>query len=505
MTDTTARPRPAFLDGPMRLSIGGQRVSTGQTIATLDPATGQILAEVPAATPAEVDLAVRAAADAFPGWRDLAPTERARMLWTLADLIEEHSEELAAIEVLDNGKPIGEARAVDIALTAEIFRYYAGWTTKIAGSLPPNSIRGMLTMIRREPAGVVAAITPWNFPLLEVAYKLGPALAAGCTVVVKPSELAPLSTLRLMDLVEQAGLPPGVVNAVVGGPDIGAALVAHPGVRKVAFTGQTATGVEIARQAAADLKRVTLELGGKSPNIIFADADLDAAVGGAFGGIFFNQGEACVAGSRLFVEEAAEPEVVDRLVAKAAEVRLGHGLDPLTDMGPLISASHRRRVLGHVTAAREGGAQIAVGGAEARPDGLEDGFFVQPTVVRGVRNEMPVAQEEIFGPVLSVIRWRTADDLAALANAVPYGLAAGIWTSDTSRALRLAEQIDAGTVWINTYGMFDVAVPFGGRKHSGFGRELGEEALEPYLTSKSVWVDLQSAAQAGQAGQAITR
>jgi acyl-CoA reductase-like NAD-dependent aldehyde dehydrogenase len=322
-------------------------------------------------------------------------------------------------------------------------------------------------------------------------------------VVVKPSELAPLSTLRLMDLADEAGLPPGVVNAIIGGPDVGAALVRHPGVRKVAFTGQTATGIEIARQAAGDLKQVTLELGGKSPNIIFADADLDAAVAGAFGGIFFNQGEACVAGSRLFVEEAAEQEVVARLVAKAADVRLGHGLDPATEMGPLISANHRRRVLAHVAAARDDGAQIAVGGAEASPAGLEHGFFVEPTVVRGVSNAMRVAQEEIFGPVLSVISWRSDDDLAALANAVPYGLAAGIWTSDTSRALRLAEELDAGTVWINTYGMFDVAVPFGGRKHSGFGRELGEEALAPYLTSKSVWVDLQSGA--AQAGQAISR
>jgi phenylacetaldehyde dehydrogenase len=503
MSTTAVPQRPAFLDGPLQLYIGGRRVSTDERLATVNPATGETLAEVPVASPAEVDLAVRAAADAFGGWRATPPTQRARLLWALADLIEEHSEELATIEVLDNGKPIGEARAVDIALTIEIFRYYAGWTTKIVGSLPPNSIPGMLSMVRREPVGVVAAITPWNFPLLEVAYKLGPALAAGCTVVVKPSELAPLSTLRLMDLAEEAGLPPGVVNAIIGGPDVGAALVRHPGVRKVAFTGQTATGIEIARQAAGDLKRVTLELGGKSPNIIFADADLDAAVGGAFGGIFFNQGEACVAGSRLFVEESAEQEVVERLVAKAAEVRLGHGLDPGTDMGPMISANHRRRVLGHVAAAREDGAQVAVGGGEARPDGLERGFFVEPTVVRGVRNEMRVAQEEIFGPVLSVISWRTADDLVALANAVPYGLAAGIWTSDASRALRLAEEIDAGTVWINTYGMFDVAVPFGGRKHSGFGRELGSEALEPYLTSKSVWVDLQSAT--AQSGQAISR
>jgi phenylacetaldehyde dehydrogenase len=361
----------------------------------------------------------------------------------------------------------------------------------------------MLSMGRREPVGVVAAITPWNFPLLEVAYKLGPALAVGCTVVVKPSELAPLSTLRFAELVAEAGLPPGVVNVVIGGPDVGAALVRHPLVRKIAFTGQTATGKQILAASAEDLKPVNLELGGKSPNIVFADADLERALAGAFGGIFFNQGQACVAGSRLFVEAPVADQLVDQLAAKAAKVRLGHGLDPGTEMGPLITDRHRQRVLGFIDDAKGAGADIVTGGSPAQVVGYEGGFFLEPTVIAGVGNSMHVAQEEIFGPVLSVIAWEDPEELEVLANDVPYGLAAGIWTSDTAKALRLAERLDAGTVWVNTYGMFDVAVPFGGRKQSGFGRELGPEALDPYLVSKSVWVDLQPARQ--QSGQSIGR
>jgi acyl-CoA reductase-like NAD-dependent aldehyde dehydrogenase len=499
MTD----PKIAFLSEPLRLYIDGTFVETEQTLPTLNPATGEVLADAPLATAREVGLAVDAAQRAFDDWRFLPPTKRVRLIWRLAEVLEENAEELATLEVLDNGKPLGEAQAVDIALTIELLRYYAGWPTKMAGGVLPNSIPGMLTLNKREPVGVVAAITPWNFPLLEVAYKLGPGLAAGCTFVIKPSELAPLSTLRLMQLVEQAGFPPGVVNVVIGGPDVGAELVRHPGVAKIAFTGRTATGKEIMRSAIDGLKRVTLELGGKSPNIVFADADLDAASSGAFGGIFFNQGEACVAGSRLFVETPVADELVARVSDKARKIRLGHGLHPETEMGPLISANHRKRVLGYVGSAVADGASVEVGGEEATVDGLEGGFFVQPTVVTGVRNEMRIAQEEVFGPVLAVIPFSDEDELRTLANGVEYGLAAGIWTRNTSRALRLADLIDAGTVWINTYGMFDVAVPFGGRKHSGFGRELGEEALEPYLKSKSVWVDLTPVVP--QAGQGIGR
>jgi phenylacetaldehyde dehydrogenase len=500
---STTEPKLKFLGTEPRLFIGGEWVSTGSSLPTFNPASGEILTEVPVAGEAEVDAAVQAAARAFPFWRDTAPTQRAALMWKLGDLVNSHLEELATIEVLDNGKPIGEARAVDIALTGEIFRYYAGWTTKLAGSVYPNSIGDMLSIGRREPVGVVAAITPWNFPLLEVAYKLGPALAVGCTVVVKPSELAPLSTIRLAQLVEEAGLPAGVVNVVIGGPDVGRALVRHPGVRKIAFTGRTSTGKQILAASAQEMKSVNLELGGKSPNIVFADADLDRALAGAFGGIFFNQGQACVAGSRLFVEEPVAEELVDRLSDKARAIRLGHGLDPATDMGPLISAQHRDRVLGFIKEAKSDGAEVVTGGAVATVEDWESGFFLQPTVISGVRNSMHVAQEEIFGPVLSVISWADPDELEVLANDVPYGLAAGIWTSDTAKALRLAERLEAGTVWVNTYGMFDVAVPFGGRKQSGFGRELGPEALDPYLVSKSVWVDLQPSRQ--QSGQSIGR
>ena len=500
---TVTEPTIAFLQKPLRLYIDGAFVETEGSLASINPATGQTLAMAPLATEREVDAAVEAAARAFETWRSVPPTERARLLWSLADLLDANKEEFATIEVLDNGKPMWEAQAVDVALTIELFRYYAGWTTKLTGDVLPNSIPGMLTLGKREPVGVVAAITPWNFPLLEVAYKLGPALAAGCAVVVKPSELAPLSTLRLMDLIDEVGFPPGVVNVVIGGPGVGASLVRHPRVSKIAFTGQTATGKEIMRASIDGLKRVTLELGGKSPNIVFADANLEAAASGAFGGAFFNQGQACVAGSRLFVESSVAEELVARVSEQANLVRLGHGLDPQTQMGPLISARHRRRVLGYVESATDEGADVAAGGAEASVEGLEGGFFVQPTVIAGVRNDMKVAQEEIFGPVLSVIEWKDEDDLRALANGVDYGLAAGIWTSDTSKALRLADDLQAGTVWINTYGMFDVAVPFGGRKHSGFGRELGAEALEPYLQSKSIWVDLTSAVP--QSGQGISR
>jgi phenylacetaldehyde dehydrogenase len=500
---TVTEPDLEFLRRPLRLYIDGEFAATDQQLTVVNPATGQPLAQVPLASPQDVDGAVRAARTAFGTWRFSPPTQRARLLWQLADLLEARLEEFATIEVLDNGKPLGEARAVDIALTIELLRYYAGWTTKIAGSVPPNSIPGMLSMVRKEPVGVVAAITPWNFPLLEVAYKLGPALAAGCTVVIKPSELAPLSTLRLMDLVHEAGFPAGVVNVVIGGPEVGAALTTHPGVDKIAFTGQTETGKAILRASADDLKRVTLELGGKSPNIVFADADLDAAAGGAFGGIFFNQGQACVAGSRLFAEEPVAEALMDRVAEQARAIRLGHGLDPQTTMGPLISAPHRERVLGYVGDAATAGAEVITGGRAAEVAGLDGGFFVEPTVIGAVRNDMRVAQEEIFGPVLSVISWRDLDELKALVNDVRYGLAAGIWTRDTSKALRVAEHIEAGTVWINTYGMFDVAVPFGGRKQSGFGRELGEEALEPYLQSKSVWLDLDAAVP--QSGQGISR
>jgi len=491
-----------FVARPHRLFIGGEWVSTASSLDSIDPATGKVLCQVPLATVDHVDQAVTAALGALRTWRRTPASARARMLWKLGDLVDRIADELAALEVLDNGKPLGEASAVDVPLTADIFRYFAGCANGLEGSVVPNAASDMLTLSTREPIGVVAAITPWNFPLLEVAYKLGPALAAGCTVVVKPSELTALSTLRLMELVVDAGFPPGVVNVVIGGPDIGDALATHRAVAKIAFTGQTATGRQILRAAADRLTPVSLELGGKSPNIVFADGDLGAATGGVFGGIFFNQGQACVAGSRLLVEASVADRVVEDVVARAGRIRLGDGFDPDTTMGPVISAAHRGGILSMIDGAVADGAEVAIGGRPGAVDGL-DGYFVEPTVLTGVTSAMNVAQEEVFGPVLSVLPWEDPDELVALANDVPYGIAAGIWTADVARALRIAQDLEVGTVWINTYGMFDVAVPFGGRKQSGTGRELGKSALDPYLVSKSIWVDLQPAAQT--AGQAVAR
>ncbi|MGH3731808.1 MAG: aldehyde dehydrogenase family protein [Acidimicrobiales bacterium] len=501
-TESVAAAR-AFIGSEHRLYIGGEFVKSSHLMDVVDPSTGEVQASVPLADHDLIERAVEAATSAREPYRRTSPAQKAKWMWALAAKIEEHLDEFAAIEVLDNGKPFWEAQVVDIALTAEIFRYFAGCASTLEGSIPTNGVPGMLSLLQIEPIGVVAALTPWNFPLLETAYKLGPALAAGCPVVLKPSELAPLSTLRLMQLIDEVGFPPGVVNVVIGGPEVGQALIVHPHVQKVAFTGQTATGRQILHSAANSLKPVTLELGGKSPNIVFADANLDAATAGVFGGVFFNQGQACVAGSRLLAHSSISDQLVETLLGQAATIRLGSGLDPSTQMGPLISATHRERVLGFVTDAVSQGATVAVGGAAADVEGLAGGYFVQPTVLSGVKSTMNVAQEEVFGPVLAVMTWDDEDELVQLANDVPYGIAAGIWTSNTARALVLSARLDVGTVWINTYGVFDVAVPFGGRKQSGGGRELGKEALRPYLVNKSVWLDL--AAQTVAAGQAVGR
>jgi phenylacetaldehyde dehydrogenase len=493
----------SFIEREHRLYIGGEFVTSSTTLDVVNPASGEVMTRVPVADRTLVDHAVAAATAARAPYRATSMSQRAKWMWALAELIDAHADEFAAIDVLDNGKPFWEAQVVDVALTAEIFRYFAGCARTLEGSIPPNGIPGMLTLLQVEPIGVVAAVTPWNFPLLETAYKLGPALAAGCPVVLKPSELAPLSTLRLMELIDQVGFPAGVVNVVVGGPEVGDALVTHPDVQKVAFTGQTETGKVILRRAADSIKPVSLELGGKSPNIVFPDANLEAATAGVFGGVFFNQGQACVAGSRLLAHRSIADRLVETLRERAAGVRLGSGLDPETQMGPLISAAHRERVLGFVEGARAGGATVAAGGAAAEVEGLAGGYFVQPTVVSGVTPSMEIAREEVFGPVLSVMTWEDEDELVALANDVPYGIAAGIWSADTSRALALSARLDAGTVWINTYGMFDVAVPFGGRKLSGGGRELGQEAMRPYLVTKSVWLDLEAAPPSS--GQAVGR
>ena len=501
----TDRPTIDFLSRPMRLLIGGEWVDGSDSFETRDPATGEVLAEIPIATTANIDAAVAAARSAFEdGWRDMAPTERQRQIWRLADLLEEHKDEFAVLEVLDNGKPLWEAELVDIALSIEILRYYAGWPTKITGDVLPNSIPGLLSLRKLEPIGVVGAIAPWNFPLLEIIYKIGPALAAGCTVVGKPASWTPLTTLRFAELVHEAGIPPGVINILTGpGEAVGGGIAAHPDIDKVAFTGQTETGQEVLKRSIPTLKRVSLELGGKSPNVVFADAHREAAMAGAFS-VFFNQGQACVAGSRLFVEDSIADDFADELSERARAVKLGHGLDRSVEMGPLVSAAHRETVKGYIASASDGGGRIIAGGEDAAVEGLEEGFFLQPTVVDQVTNDMIVAQEEIFGPVVSILRFSDWDELIELSNDVRYGLAAGVWTSDVNKALRYADAVKAGTVWINTYGMFDVAVPFGGQKMSGLGgRELGEEALDAYLQPKSIWIDLEAAIPTQ--GQGIAR
>jgi aldehyde dehydrogenase (NAD+) len=470
--------------------IDGERrpALAGRTIESVDPATGAPLATIAAGEAADVDAAVISARSAFDAsWGRLPPAARGRLLFELADLVEEHAEELAVLETLDAGKPLTEALYIDAAYTAETLRYYAGWATKLHGDVLPVSpaVGEAFVYTRREPLGVVGAIVPWNFPMLIASWKIGPALAAGNTVVLKPSEMTSLTALRLAELALEAGLPPGALNVVTGyGPDAGQALAEHPGVAKVTFTGSTATGRRIVTASAGNLKQVALELGGKSPNIIFADADLDAAVPGAFTGIFLNQGEVCCAGSRAYVEAPVYDEFVERLTASAAKIRLGHGLAGGTDMGPLVSAAQRDRVVGYIESGVSEGATPTSATAPA------DGYFVAPTIFTGVDDSMTIAREEIFGPVLSVLRFESDDDVIGRANASVYGLAAGVWTNDLRKAHRMAAALQAGTVWINAYNMMDPTAPFGGVKASGFGRDLGVDAVRSYTHSKTVWVGL---------------
>jgi acyl-CoA reductase-like NAD-dependent aldehyde dehydrogenase len=480
-----------YLSMPRKILIDGKWVDaeSGKTFPVYDPSTGTVMANVAEADAADVDKAVRAARKAFDEgpWSRMSPSERGRVLWKLADLIETHAEEFAILESLDNGKPLTVARLADVPLTIDMFRYMAGWATKITGTTIPISFPGdYLCYTMREPVGVVGQIIPWNFPLLMAAWKLAPALATGCTVVLKVAEQTPLSALRLGELIEEAGIPNGVVNVLAGyGETAGAALAAHAGVDKVAFTGSTEVGKLILKAAAGNLKKVTLELGGKSPVVVLDDADLDAVIPGAASAIFFNQGQCCCAGSRLMIQKNVFDKVVAGVADQAKNIKVGPGLDPTTQMGPLVSDEQFQRVTGYIKSGKDEGAEVVVGGKSEADNG---GYFVQPTVLTRTNPEMKVVREEIFGPVVCATPITDADldAIAREANNTNYGLAASVWTRDISKANKLAKRIRAGTVWINCHNVFDASLPFGGYKESGWGREMGEFVLNNYTEVKAV-------------------
>lgn len=480
-----------FLNGKKKLYINGQFVesSSQKTFNTYNPATGEILASIYEAGFTDIDLAVKAARYAFDEgpWSKMSASERSRLMYKLADLMEENSEELAQLETLDNGKPIRETTNADIPLSIEHMRYYAGWTTKIVGqTIPVNG--PFFNYTRHEAVGVVGQIIPWNFPLLMAMWKLGAALATGCTVVLKPAEQTPLSALYLAKLIDKAGFPPGVVNIVPGfGETAGQPLVDHPLVDKIAFTGSTEIGKRIMANAAKTLKRVTLELGGKSPNIILPDADLTKAIPGTLNGVMFNQGQVCCAGSRVFIPKKQYDNVVADMAAHAKKIKQGAGIHADTEIGPLVSAEQQNRVLGFIDKGLNEGAQLVAGGNKTQ----KQGYFVSPTIFADVHDEMTIAKEEIFGPVISAMPYDSLDELINRANNSEYGLAAGVWTRDITNAHYIANKLRAGTVWVNCYNTFDAASPFGGYKQSGIGREMGSYALDNYTEVKSVWISMQ--------------
>ena len=487
----------AFIKRANNLLIDGQWVpsASGKTFPTYNPATGEVITRCAEGDKEDINRAVAAARQAFEKgpWKDLTASERGRIVWKIGDLMLEHADELAELEAYDNGKTRGVARYVDVPLSADAFHYMAGWATKICGQTFPISVPYMPgskfhAMSLREPVGVVGQIIPWNFPLLMAAWKLAPALAAGCTVVLKPAEQTPLTALRLGELMIEAGVPPGVVNIVTGyGETAGASLAAHDDVDKVAFTGSTEVGKLIVQAAAGNLKKVSLELGGKSPNVIFKDtADLETAINGAANAVFFNHGQCCVAGTRLFAEKAVFDQVVDGIASRAKKIKLGFGLDEDTQMGPLVSEEQLARVTGYLEAGKRDGAEFVTGGVRHG----DRGYFVEPTIITNTKPHMSVVQEEIFGPVLVAEPFSDEEDLIRRANDTTYGLAAAVWTKDTARAHRIAKAYRAGTVWVNCYNVFDSALPFGGYKQSGWGREMSGEALALYTESKAVIVAL---------------
>ena len=479
----TVRQTRLLIDGSFR------DAADGKTFPTINPATEDKIADVAEGGPADIDLAVKAARRAFDEgspWRRMDARERGRLLHGWADLIDKNLDELAALETLDNGKPISDSRSWDVPAAAAVLRYYAGWADKIHGQTLP--VPGpYFSYTRHEPVGVCGQIIPWNFPMDMAAWKVGPALAAGCSVVLKPAEQTPLTALRMGELAMEAGLPPGVLNIVPGyGPTAGAALVKHPLVNKIAFTGEQRTAQTIMKEAADGLKRLTFELGGKSPNIIFADSDLEAAIQGTYDAIFLNQGQNCCAGSRAYVQEAVFDEFVDRLAKRTERRKLGDPFDPSTEQGPQVDQAQFDKIMHYIKLGRQHGARCVTGGERA----LERGYFVKPTVFSDVQDEMAIAKEEIFGPVLSILRFKNLEEVIRRANHTPYGLAAGVWTRDLNKAHAIANHVQAGTVWVNCFNVVDACTPFGGFKMSGIGRELGEKALDNYTEHKTVTIHL---------------